>query len=53
VQFIALGEFASLDEARSAVIESVDLSEFLPDRADKWNDMYHTYRDEMKLLVVE
>jgi len=53
VQFIALKEFASLNEARSAVIESVDLAEFLPDRADKWNDMYHTYRDEMKLLAVE
>ena len=53
MQFIALGEFASLDEARSAVIESVDLAEFLPDSADKWNDMYHTYRDEMKLLAVE
>ncbi len=53
VQYIALGEFASLDEARSAVVRSVDVVEFPPDKAEKWNDMYHTYRGEMNLLSVE
>ena len=53
VQFMALGEFASLDEARNAVIRSVELSEFLPEGTDKWQEMYQTYRNEVCLLPVE
>ncbi len=53
LQFMSLGEFASLDEARSAVIRSVELREFLPEGTDKWRDLYETYRREIGLLAVE
>jgi rhamnulokinase len=44
VQMMALGEFASLDEAREAVVRSVSLREFMPDNDNRWEEMYQAYR---------
>jgi sugar (pentulose or hexulose) kinase len=44
VQMMALGEFASLDEAREAVVRSVSLREFMPDKDNRWEEMYQAYR---------
>ena len=53
VQLIASGEFASIEEARSAVIRSIGTEQFLPDGTAKWQDIYETFRAETALLPVE
>ena len=53
VQLMALGDFASLDEARNAVINSVDIKEFLPENISQFEEMYRRYRDSIGLLSVE
>ncbi len=53
VQLIAAGEFSSLPEARSALIRSADVAEFLPDGKEKWQEMYARYRIENRLCSVE
>lgn len=53
VQLIASGEFASLAEARSAVIRSIDTAEYLPDGTAQWQDIYERFRAETHLLPVE
>ena len=53
VQLIAAGEFCSLQEARIAVIMSVDVAEYLPDGLAKWQELYARYRSENLLCSVE
>ncbi len=53
VQLMAAGEFSSLTEARSALIASVDVAEFLPDGADKWQELYADYCLRNNLTVSE
>jgi sugar (pentulose or hexulose) kinase len=53
VQLIALGEFHSLSEGRSAVINSVDLKLFQPDSNGRWQDIYVRFIAEAGLLSVE
>jgi len=52
VQFIAMGDFASLGEARNAVIKSVDLQEFAPDNKPQWQELYERFRAKTDLLPV-
>lgn len=53
VQLMALREFASLDEARSVCIGSVDVREYLPDGAAKWEEIYGQYTAEAGLSPVD
>lgn len=53
VQYIALGEFKTLDDARSTLIRSVEVREFLPESSSKWQEMYQAYRSEISLLPVK
>lgn len=53
VQLIAAGEFSTLSEARSALIRSADVAEYLPDGMAKWQEMYERYKAENRLCSVE
>ncbi len=53
VQLIAAGEFGSLRDARSALIRSAEVAEFIPDGRDKWREMYEKYLKENRLCAVE
>ena len=53
VQLIAAGEFGSLRDARSALIRSTEVAEFVPDGQEKWREMYEKYLTENRLSAVE
>lgn len=43
MQYVALGQLASLDEAREVVRDSFDIKCYTPTDADKWDDAYKNY----------
>lgn len=53
VQLMAAGEFDTLSEARSAIIHSADIKEFLPDGSEAWQELYAKYRSENSFISVE
>ena len=48
MQYVALGEMETLEQARAVVKASYDLKEYLPENAAAWEEAYHRYLEICK-----
>ena len=53
VQLIAAGEFRSLEEARTALLGSCEIVEYVPDRQQKWKELYEGFLEKTRLMSIE
>ena len=49
MQYVALGEIETLEQARAIVKASYDLKEYLPEAAPTWEEAYHRYLEICKI----